>query len=142
MKRCINNITELLNQYNIPICLFGLYVLMTHAMGLQNCVLKIFIGYPCPGCGMTRAMLALLQLDFVKAFQYNPFIFAVPFVILGIAFKHTSFVKRIVNNKWLCFTAILIVLVAYVLRWFYVYPNPPMDYFEHNLLAMFISLFH
>lgn len=142
MKRCLNNITELLIKYNIPICLFGLYVLMTHTMGFQNCLLKLTIGYPCPGCGMTRAMISLLQFDFVHAFQYNPFIFAVPFVVLGVAFKHTAFVQTILNNKWFSIAALIIVIVVYILRWVFVYPNVPMDYYEHNLLALFLSLFH
>ena len=45
-----------------------------------GCVFLHFLGIPCPGCGMTRALLALLRLDFAAAFAYHPLIFAMPYV--------------------------------------------------------------
>lgn len=35
------------------------------------CPSKLIYNIPCPGCGMTRACLALLKLDFSSAFHYN-----------------------------------------------------------------------
>lgn len=141
MKKAFQNIINFSIQFNIPICLFGLYVLITHTFGWQNCIIKLTIGFPCPGCGMSRAMFALLQFDFVKAFEYNPFIFALPLFILGIAFKHLSIVKKIVNNKWVGIGLVGLVLLVYILRFVYVYPKVPMDYYKQNLFALFISLF-
>ena len=37
-----------------------------------TCVFKVAVGAPCPGCGLTRATLALLQLDFGEAFRLHP----------------------------------------------------------------------
>ena len=45
-----------------------------------GCVFLYFLGIPCPGCGMTRALRALLRLDFAAAFGYHPLIFAMPYV--------------------------------------------------------------
>ncbi|RIX51456.1 DUF2752 domain-containing protein [Paenibacillus nanensis] len=39
------------------------------------CVFHEVTGLYCPGCGMTRAALALLELDFGQAFRYNLLIF-------------------------------------------------------------------
>ena len=141
MKKVYNNIIQSIIQFNIPICLFGLYVLITHSFGWQNCILKLTIGFPCPGCGMTRAMLALLRLDFIKAFEYNPFIFALPIVVVCIAFKHVPLIQKIMNNKWVGLGFVLSVLLVYILRFIFVYPNVPMDYYKYNLLSLFISLF-
>ena len=33
-----------------------------------NCPIKYLIGVPCPGCGLSRALAALLRLDFRTAF--------------------------------------------------------------------------
>lgn len=141
MKKPFENLLHFVVQFNIPICLFGLYVLISHAFGWQNCLIKLTIGYPCPGCGMSRAVFALLRFDIVKAFYYNPFVFALPLLLVGIAFKHTTFVKKVFNNKWVCLGFIGIVLVVYILRLIYVYPNEPMEYYKYNLLSLFISLF-
>lgn len=141
MKKVFQNLLNFVVQFNIPICLFGLYVLITHTFGWQNCIIKLTIGYPCPGCGMSRAVFALIQFDFVKAFQYNPLVFFLPIVIIGIAFQHTRFIKKAFNNKWVCISLIGLILIVYILRFIYIYPKEPMDYYKYNLLSLFISLF-
>ena len=40
--------------------------------GVYTCPIQAITGFPCPGCGMTRAALALLQLDFARAFAMHP----------------------------------------------------------------------
>jgi hypothetical protein len=40
------------------------------------CIFHELTGWYCPGCGITRAILSLLSLDFVQAFRYNSLIFA------------------------------------------------------------------
>jgi len=39
---------------------------------LPACVFKTLTGIPCPTCGMTRATLALVNLDFMAALRVNP----------------------------------------------------------------------
>jgi len=42
------------------------------AHGLPACPFKMFTGIPCPGCGTTRAALALATLHPVEAFVHYP----------------------------------------------------------------------
>lgn len=42
------------------------------AAGLPACPLKVWVGWPCPGCGTTRAALALAELDPLAAFAISP----------------------------------------------------------------------
>ncbi|MBW7453006.1 DUF2752 domain-containing protein [Paenibacillus sepulcri] len=39
------------------------------------CVFHELTGQYCPGCGITRSALSLLQLDFNQSFRYNPLIY-------------------------------------------------------------------
>lgn len=39
------------------------------------CVFHELTGLYCPGCGITRAAVSLLQLDFAQAFRFNPLLF-------------------------------------------------------------------
>lgn len=36
------------------------------------CLFRLVTGLQCPGCGVSRMLLALLRLDFPAAFQANP----------------------------------------------------------------------
>lgn len=62
----------------------GVYWLFPH-LGI-SCVFLDLLGFPCPGCGITRAALALLRLDLAAAWGYNPLIFAMPYVFVYLFF--------------------------------------------------------
>ena len=71
---------------------FGLLAYFTAAFYIMKrtgipCVFRHFLGIPCPGCGMTRAMYSLVSLDFQAAWQYNPLIFTMPYVVCYLFFE-------------------------------------------------------
>ena len=86
------------------------------------CILHELTGLDCPGCGMTRAVLALARLDVAAAFGYN----AIWPVILGYLLwvglgMSASFVKRgevfYLPGKTRMHAVILAVILAFgVLR--------------------------
>ena len=43
---------------------------------LPFCLLRKFTGFPCPGCGCTRSLLAWTELDPLAALRLNPLFFA------------------------------------------------------------------
>ena len=45
------------------------------ALGPPLCPTAFFLGFPCPGCGLTRATLALLRGDVGWAFHLHPLVF-------------------------------------------------------------------
>ena len=52
---------------------YGVYFLnKVYGIGFI-CVSRELTGLYCSGCGMTRAVLSLLKLDFYQAFRYNAF---------------------------------------------------------------------
>ena len=65
-----------------------LYYIFIRVTGLAiPCIFRKITGFLCPGCGITRAILAAVRLDLAKAFAYNQFIFiciagAVMFAVL------------------------------------------------------------
>jgi len=56
-------------------------------LGFDICLLHRLTGWPCPGCGMTRAISAISQGDLVAALGLNPFsLLAWPvFLVLAVA---------------------------------------------------------
>lgn len=45
-----------------------------------GCMIRSLTGIPCPGCGMSRAWLSALKLDFAAAFRCHPLFWTVPVV--------------------------------------------------------------
>lgn len=80
---------------------------------LVGCPSRVLFGFACPGCGMTRALEALLKLDFLRAAEYHPLVFLLPVVAA------VYFVRKKIPGKLLVFlgvTALLLMLVTYVYR--------------------------
>ena len=51
-----------------------------------GCPFLSITGIPCPGCGMTRAIIMALRLDFAGARLYHPLFFTVPVILLLLLF--------------------------------------------------------
>ncbi len=59
------------------------------------CMVSRLIGRPCPGCGLTRAGLALARLDLSAAWAFNPAIFfLLPGAVLFMIAHIRSFYQR------------------------------------------------
>jgi hypothetical protein len=68
------------------------------ALKLPVCPTATFLGVPCPGCGLTRATLRLLQGDFAGALSLHPLAPAIAplLVALGVkaALDYVGFTRR------------------------------------------------
>jgi hypothetical protein len=62
------------------------FIFPVGGLGVDLCWLHAATGLPCPGCGMSRAVAAVSQGDFVVALGANPFVvFVWPlFVLLAV----------------------------------------------------------
>lgn len=65
----------------------------------MRCMWNMLTGTYCPGCGITRAILALCSGDAAGAFMYNPFLFflIIPFVV----YMGVIYIRRMVTKKWI-----------------------------------------
>lgn len=59
-----------------------------------SCVFQTVFGVVCPGCGMTRAMIAALQLQFGEAFGYHPMFWSIPILYAYFLLDEGIFRKR------------------------------------------------
>ena len=99
-------------------------------------------GYPCPGCGMTRAALRLLRFDFLGAWEMHPFIYAV--VILVIMFGINRY---LLNEKYNCQLKVIIIFIAFAMIVFYIWrmytmfpTTTPMTYYNGNCMRRLLNL--
>lgn len=45
-----------------------------------GCFFQNVFGVPCPGCGMTRALISALKLDVKAALEFHPMVFSLPLI--------------------------------------------------------------
>lgn len=86
------------------------------------CVFNMLTHFKCPGCGNSRAALALLRLDFRAAFGYNA-LFPLEFLYLGYVFIYSArqYIKTGEANyttphKFVDITVLAIILLWFVIR--------------------------
>ncbi|MCI8650646.1 MAG: DUF2752 domain-containing protein [Anaerotruncus sp.] len=65
-----------------------------------RCPILWTFGVSCPGCGMTRAVFALLRLDFVAAFRLHPLVYVLPFYLLAVGWCLISDRCRLLSRCW------------------------------------------
>ena len=79
------------------------------------CLFRRITGIPCIGCGLSRAWLAALRLDFYSAFRYHPMFWSMPVLMLQALFDGKLFRKDIWNRILLILLAAGL-LVCYIIR--------------------------
>jgi hypothetical protein len=66
---------------------------LASALGISTCPVALLTGTPCPGCGMTRAALALVRGDLALATTMNPTaLVTVPLSAALVAFFSLSYI--------------------------------------------------
>ena len=91
--------------------LLGLLYAVMYFMD-TTCIVKSIVGYPCPGCGMTRALISALHLDFSSAFALHPMFWSVPVLVLYFLYD-----GRPINNKKLNYGILIAIGTGFLFNW-------------------------
>ncbi len=120
------------------------------ATGVPLCPMAGVLGVPCPGCGLTRATLALLHGDFATALHFHPLVFVIAPVFAWVAgsaaLGYVRGPRPQPNLKpWLAtrtatvlaFTLLAATLLVWALRFAGYLGGPaPVETFHHWALAL------
>ncbi|MDP4121153.1 MAG: DUF2752 domain-containing protein [Bacillota bacterium] len=120
----------------IPAAFIGILLLLGY-----QCPFEKFFGIPCPGCGMTRAMLALFHGDIKSSLSLHPL--AIPLIICILIYFLGIFTKEydLMKNKYFLVIATIIFLATYIIRMIFVFPNEaPMVFNQNAVLPTIIRI--
>lgn len=100
-----------------------------------TCPIKYITGISCAGCGMTRAWIALLHLDFSTAFMYHPLFFLPPLALI-------LFLCRAKLNKKVYYFCWGVILAAFIIVYLYrmIYVHDDIVVFEPQNNIIFRTL--
>lgn len=92
-KKRLREILKSLSEILILGVGYFLFIRLTNLM--IPCPIKLITGKFCPGCGITRMLLAFLRLDFEAAFLANRLLFfMLPVILLLAAVKCFFYIKN------------------------------------------------
>lgn len=90
-----------------------LFCIMLCFLCVYKCPIQMVFHINCPGCGMTRAILSALHLEFREAFRYHNLF---PLVILIVVYQ--MFRDKFYIGKEKEEFIIIISLLTFILRWY------------------------
>ena len=100
------------------------------------CPMVIVTGLPCPGCGLTRALISVFKLDFSHACEYNASIYLWIFVAVWWSVFRYIYEKKAPGMSLIIAIVILITIIYYLVRMFNCFPDtPPLTYQENNIIG-------
>lgn len=125
----MNNLINDIKKYGSMIVAITAALIIEFFIFHRICPVAIISGFPCPGCGVTRALAALLTLDFSAALTLNPCIFLwVPLAIYLFICRYILQIKIQRLNLILTIVGVLSILV-YIIRMLTMFPDVyPMNY--------------
>ena len=89
------------------------------------CLLQALAGLPCPGCGSTRAAVALFTGRFAEAFAMHPLIL-ISLAILPYAIYRETLSRGIpehASEKYIAMGVVSLYIVVYVVRMILLFPH-------------------
>lgn len=108
MKKAGKVVLDFLKRYTALFIVAGFYIAL--AVFGFGCPIRALTGIPCPGCGMSRAWLAVLRLDFRAAFYYHPLFWTVPAAVIVFIFR-----KKLLPGKIMQTVALSALLAAFMI---------------------------
>lgn len=139
LKEGLRRLQKDVREYFWVVVLFLGYYFLVKKIFHAFCPMVIISGLPCPGCGITRAVLFLLGGQFMRSIRANPMgVFWV-----GMAL-YWAVCRYILQKKTKWEKALFVLLVAatiavYGYRMYTLFPErPPMSYTSGNLFAKWI----
>ena len=100
------------------------------------CPMVMVTGLPCPGCGLTKAGFALLRLDLAGAYRIHPFIYPIAGYIAVFGWNRYIMGRRMGKKLKAGLTVLMVLVILFYgwRMWMYFPGEPPMSYYERNLL--------
>ena len=106
------------------------------------CILRATIGFPCPGCGSTRAVVMLLRGEFLQAHIMHPLITVSLVSIAYYSIRHIFFRKIAITTteKRIVLALTMLYTIVFIVRLIFLFPHTqPMVMNEDAIYRQIIN---
>lgn len=121
--------------YKTGLLVAAAIVAIVSLLGHGMCPSRELLGIPCPGCGLTRSILLIIQGRWAESWQLQPFGYA--WLALAVIVILDRYVLETRQRLWKAVLAVICVgmVALYGYRMVTLFPHTePMTYYEENLL--------
>ncbi len=110
------------------------YYFLNQKFGLSiPCLFHKITGFYCPGCGITRMLFSLIELNFYQAFRYNPLTFIL--LLLFLIYKIIYLIGLIIYHHKLKINSLIYYLLIIITIGFGIIRNiPQFDYLKPTVV--------
>lgn len=129
-------ITADVKEYGIAAVAVLLYAGIVNLVFHAFCPLAIFCGFPCPGCGVSRAAACFLTGRWQQAWQMNPVIYPIALFAAYFCVMRYLLDRKVRGLKVLLAVIMVLLILVYGIRMYLCFPDrTPYVYRESNMLA-------
>lgn len=109
----------------LPIGLLGGYCILRWIIPIlpdSECMVHMIFGIYCPGCGGTRAVIALLHGDLLRSAWYHPFVMYTVMMYAWFMLSHTleklhvPLIRGMKFREWILYGMLVMIALNFVLK--------------------------
>ena len=108
----------------------GIVLILFLLLLFYKCPIQSVTGLPCPGCNMKTSLYYLLHFKFSLSLYYHALLIPTIVVFVWIVFNY----KNHEQTKKLLMIWAIFMIVYYIYRMIFYFPNSPMMYSKENLI--------
>lgn len=131
-----------MRQILIIIAVVAAVMAVSYVLTGAICWPQAVVGFPCPGCGSTRAVFLMLSGQIIEAHVYQPLILISLATLVYAGLKIFVFQKSPVSKTETAALVVVAVLftLVYIVRLAFLFPHtPPMTINEDALLRQLFN---
>lgn len=129
-------------EYGVVFVVLVIYTIAVNLVFHAFCPVVIVSGFPCPGCGVTRATVCFLTGRWQQAWQLNPVVFAIAPMAAWFCINRYLIGRKTAGIKWMIAAVFVLLIGVYAVRMYMYFPDrTPYVYTEDNMLARMLPFY-
>lgn len=142
MKMVCGRVVADIKEYGMAFLVVVIYAAVVDLMFHAFCPLVIFCGFPCPGCGVTRATVCFFTGRWQQAWQLNPVVFPIVLAAVYFCFNRYLLGRKARGIRVLIAVIFGLLILVYCIRMYIFFPDRvPYVYTRDNVLVRFFPFY-